>query len=210
MGILTDRLPDSVNVCGRTIPLETDFRRWILFTELMTDDTADALTKLRLAVRTVCRGKEPLPLHDGAFTLGLMTELARFAALGKSLPTEAEYGGVSVQERKEQKEPEPAFDFECDGDRIYAAFQAVYGIDLGKVTLHWWRFMTLLRHLPGDCEFMRIVQLRMCDVSRVEDESARKQLRRAKAQVRIRKQKMPAIGQEPVSRQEQEGEELYG
>lgn len=192
MGILTDRLPDSVQVYGKRIPLETDFRRWILFTELMTDGAADAEVKVRTAVRIVCRGGDAIPLYDGEFALALMKELTRFAALGKVLPP-----SVDQAERAERENPskqaEPVFDFEYDGERIYAAFRAVYGIDLCETELHWWKFMALLRHLPGDCEFMRVVQLRMCDVSRVEDENARRSLRRAKAQVRIRKNRQEEL-----------------
>ena len=73
-----------------------------------------------------------------------------------------------------------------DGDRIYAAFYAAYGIDLCTARLHWWQFLALLVSLPRDSAFMRTVALRCMDPAEVTDDAARKRLRMAKARVRIR------------------------
>lgn len=183
MGILSDRLPDSVTVEGMRIPLETDFRRWILFTELMTDGRADSVTLLRCAAEIACRKPEELPEEmSGAFAEEFLRQLAAFALM--SDPPD-----LSAEVDEGRAEPEPAFDFEADGERICAAFLQCYGVDLldREKPMHWWKFLTLLRHLPEDCEFMRVVQVRRADLSRIADDGMRKLMRRAKAAVRIRR-----------------------
>lgn len=185
MGILSDRLPDSVTVEGMRIPLETDFRRWILFTELMTDERADSLTRIRCAAEIACRKPEELPEEmSGAFAEEFLRQLAAFALMSEAPDLSAE-----TEEGRSAAEPEPAFDFETDGERICAAFLQCYGVDLldREKPMHWWKFLTLLRHLPEDCEFMRVVQVRRADLSRIGDDGMRRLMRRAKAAVRIRR-----------------------
>ena len=82
---------------------------------------------------------------------------------------------------------EPILDFIVDGDRIYGAFYAAYGIDLCAARLHWWQFLALLVSLPRDSAFMRAVALRCVDPGEIADDAARKRLRMAKARVRIRR-----------------------
>ena len=62
------------------------------------------------------------------------------------------------------------FDYHCDAPYIVAAFQQAYGIDLTRETIHWWRFKALLRGLPEDCLFHRILLWRTADLSRMTPE----------------------------------------
>ena len=62
------------------------------------------------------------------------------------------------------------FDYHCDAPYIVAAFQQAYGIDLTREKVHWWRFKALLRGLPEDCLFHRILQWRTADLSRMTPE----------------------------------------
>jgi len=87
------------------------------------------------------------------------------------------------------------FDFLEDGDAIYAGFYRSYGLDLTAVSLHWWKFMALLRSLPADTEFMSRVELRSMDLSRIEDDRVRRKLRRARAKIRLgRNHSLPDTG----------------
>ncbi len=182
INILCDPLPDSLSVCGEIIRLECDFRRWILALDaLENSDGADDLTRIRCVIMLVCpdvwqrmNGGEELGKE---FYTSLIGGIFRFAGCGRS--AESRSGGSGGR-------GERAFDFSQDGDLIYASFMEAYGVDLTVAEMHWWKFMALLKNLPPDCGFMRVVQLRQCDTSKIEDDSLRRRIRRAKAAVRVR------------------------
>ena len=70
---------------------------------------------------------------------------------------------------------------------LITAFWQAYGVDLTRCRMHWWKFLALLRHLPPESELMRVIRLRACDLSAIGDDSIRRQVRRAKAALRIRR-----------------------
>lgn len=66
------------------------------------------------------------------------------------------------------------FDYQCDAPYIVAAFQRVYGIDLTRERVHWFRFRALLRGVIGeDCMFSRIIDWRTADLSDMDPEKRR-------------------------------------
>ncbi len=185
--VLTDGLPADITVCGQRYPVYTDFRRWILVVELFAENLVDAGVKVQCAAKLIFPGDSPLSrMKNGSAedTVKVYRELVcgitGFAACGRACG-EHSGGGKTAK-------AEPVFDFTCDAERIYAAFLQVYGIDLcdPAVKLHFWKFMALLRNLPRDTEFMQVVNLRMTDTTKIENDDLRRRVRRAKAKVRIR------------------------
>ncbi len=182
--ILTDRLPDYVTLDGRKYGIRTDFRRWILMLELFDEcrekSTAriDALTAALSSMPLVMKNPDECSSLPAEEKIRLLGELARFAAFG-----------VKEDKRSDGRETdvEQAFDFYADAGLILSSFLSEYGIDLTKESMHWWKFLTLLRSLPSESDFMRVVRLRLCDTTKIADDNARRQMRRAKAAVRIRK-----------------------
>jgi hypothetical protein len=57
-------------------------------------------------------------------------------------------------------EHEPVFDFAEDEALFYAAFLAVYGIDLNTVKLHWVDFCALFKGLPDECRLKQVLSVR--------------------------------------------------
>ena len=182
--LLTDRLPASLTICGRQRPVYTDFRRWILVTELFAEEEIPAGKKLELAAKLIFREPAVPSADDPAEWYRSLAEgILWFVSCGKTLP--AKNGGHPAH----PGQTETVFDFTEDAERILAAFWQTYGIDLGDpaVTLHFWKFMALLRNLPRETEFMRTVSLRRTDTVKIENDDLRRQVRRAKAEVRIRR-----------------------
>lgn len=190
--LLTDRLPDVISICGRRYPVYTDFRRWILVVELFAEDLADAGVKVECAAKLIFPGDDPLK-HVRSMqnvtvekTVDVYRELVRgitwFTSCGRTCGSGENAGGGRQ---------EPVFDFTADDERICAAFLQVYGLDLcdPAVKLHFWKFMALLRNLPRETEFMQVVNLRMTDTARIENDDLRRRVRRAKANVRIRRER---------------------
>lgn len=185
--ILCDRLPDSINIDGAVYPIETDFRRWILMLDLFDEfkDAADSpagiITLARCAERIVMKEKIPSDLPANGI-VRLIEGIAVFASGGKA--------GDEEQETDRTQTPSaPVFDPAFDGELILSSFLVHYGIDLTKVRMHWWKFLALLRALPSDSDFMKVVRLRSCDTTRIGDDEMRRRVRRAKAALRIRQKK---------------------
>lgn len=178
--LLTDTLPTTLTLDGKKYPIHTDFRRWIIVTELFSDDDVPSGIKASLAGEILFSGENPVSVRGGEkFYSELVREISRFISCGRN-----EISGKGAN-------AERVFDFTADSERIYAAFMQVYGIDLcdPSVTLHFLKFMALLRSLPRDTEFMRVIELRCTDVSGIENDELRRKIRRARASVRIRKDK---------------------
>ena len=169
--VLTDGLPCTVPVDGVEIPVETDYRAGLLFYDLLRDTELSEGVRLNLFAEFACGG-----IPEGTEPEQLYTALFDFYAMENP-----------VQLSGGQTTGEPVMDFTFDGDRILASFQAAYGIDLTEVRMHWWKFLALLRHLPPESELMRVIRLRACDLSAIGDDSIRRQVRRAKAALRIRR-----------------------
>ena len=184
--LLTDRLPAELTVCGQRYPVFTDFRRWILVTELFAEEEIPAGTKLECAAKLIFRKPVSVDAANPAeWYHSLADGILWFVSCGKRVFT----GGDGSPARSGQAEA--VFDFTQDSERILAAFRQTYGIDLGDpaVTMHFWKFMALLRNLPRETEFMQVVNLRMTDTAKIENDDLRRRVRRAKASVRIREEK---------------------
>lgn len=180
--LICDRLPSSITVGGISYKLITDFRRWILFTELLETEL-DGLTVADCAAMLVCPAIRSALRKDRSLAEEFIREAGCFALCGDALFT-SENNAKHAQSSSKNM---PVFDFEIDSERIFASFMAVYGIDLNEINMHWWKFMALLRCLPRDCAFMQTVELRSIDVTKIADDGLRKQLRRARAAVRLPK-----------------------
>ncbi len=171
--ILTTPLPETVVLAdGTELAIRTDFRVGILFSAIRNDPMVSPASKRHLALRLYYESLPEKADPDELFH-------AAMCFYSRASEKRTEDGCPHTQQ-------EPIFDFTVDGDRIYAAFYAAYGIDLCTARLHWWQFLALLVSLPRDSAFMRTVALRCMDPAEVTDDAARKRLRMAKARVRIR------------------------
>lgn len=178
--LICDPLPDKIAVLGREYPLMVDFRRWIIAVQLLEAELSPPLTA-ELLMKAVC------PALSGEWrSLGadgyaeFFRGITFFALRGKRSGAD---GGARAGRGAEK---ERYFDFSADAELIYAAFYSEYGIDLAESSMHWWKFMALLASLPAESELMRVIALRRADPSGITDDRIRKQLRQAKARVRLR------------------------
>lgn len=157
----------AVLVDGVEIPVETDYRVGLLLSRLMQDTTLPPVVRSRLFVRLACDTSG----HDVDMTK-LFSALLGF------------YGFTMVEHGTGDR---PVFDLFADGERIVASFQAAYGIDLLHTSIHWHRFLALLRQLPSDTVLMQVIRLRMLDLREIEDDTLRYKLRQAKRAVQLPK-----------------------
>lgn len=143
MNSLIEKLPESVTIGGKTVPINTDFRAGIRL-ELMSLD--DKLTAEQLLYNYFgTRWPEP---YDEA-----IKAIIWFYRCGKE-PEKDDDTDRTLKQRKR------SYDFEVDAEAIYTSFQQAYQINLLTDFLHWWEFRALLVDLPDETPFMRRVYYR--------------------------------------------------
>ncbi len=172
--VLTRGLPETVAVDGVQVPVDTDYRLGLLTGMLAEDPALTETDRAALLLRLYCR-----EVPEGVDAEALVLAILDFYAMDPDRKRLAAKGSTK----------EPVFDFETDGDRIFASFRLAYGIDLTEERMHWWKFMILLFSLPENTPFMQAVRLRTMDLSEVQDDGLRRKLRQARGEVRIRKKK---------------------
>ena len=74
-----------------------------------------------------------------------------------------------------------SFDFEYDAELIYSAFMQQYKIDLSEAQMHWWKFKSLFGGLSEDTHFVKVVQYRTMDLSKIKDKVQKKHYSKMKA-----------------------------
>lgn len=150
MNILTDKLPNTLNIGGRLYPISTDYRVGILFEQLMFDDDCTAEEKV-IKAKELYFGKN---LPPAALDEETVTEIIRFYRCGKD---EKEEGG---------KSHERVYDFDYDSKWIFAAFKEQYQLQLDEsLKMHWWTFRALFDALSEDTEFVKIMGYRSVKIS---------------------------------------------
>lgn len=171
--VLTGGLPSAVTAAGIAVPIETDFRLGLLMGELAEDPSLTEEMRASLLLRLYCR-----EIPDGVDRAELTMAILDFYAMDPERRRPPQGHG---------RKKEPVYDFDADGNRIFASFLQAYGIDLTAVRMHWWKFMILLFSLPEGTPFMQAVRLRGMDLHDIQDDGLRRKLRQAKSAVRIRK-----------------------
>lgn len=158
MNILTDRLPEAVEIGGEVWPINSDFTTGIQFGLLMQDHTLTDEERLKQALLLYYPQVPPdIP--------AALDSLLWFYSCGRGRGGEAAASGGDA-EGPPKKAIKRAYCFEQDAELIFAAFWGAYGIDLNTMEgLHWWKFQALFRALPADCEFCKVMGYRTADTT---------------------------------------------
>ena len=149
MNLLCDKTPDTITVSGVEYKINSDFRVWIKFELILTNQIDDTLSAEVLAEIQRLIFKEPCPMNEET-----VEAILNFYRCGK--PPEKHSGGGDEK---------AVFSYDFDDGYIYAAFMEQYGIDLNDVNLHWWKFRALFQSLNADCMFVKILGYRSMSIT---------------------------------------------
>lgn len=152
MNLLTDRLPEEVEINGKWRPIRTGFSIGVQF-ELLMQDAARNDEELLFRALELYYPSIPDDLSVA------LDRLLWFYRCGRDPEGEKPY----ERNRSSAQRVRRVYSFEQDADLIFAAFWETYGIDLSREDLHWWKFRALFSALPPDCEFSRVVGYRTAD-----------------------------------------------
>lgn len=178
MNILTDAVPKSVEIAGKSYEINTDFRTSIRFEEMIRDKNVtpeqDAFIEELLSIpgyegdyneaRLLSKYNDGLALYYPKIPDDIKEAISKmlwFYQCGKDLKQKKAGKGRKVGQ---------IYSFTYDADYIYAAFLEQYGIDLNVEKLHWWKFSALFMSLKKDCLISRIVYYRSVDLKGMEKE----------------------------------------
>lgn len=156
MSLLTERLPETVEIDGAHVPVNADFRVILRIDEMRESEVGESE-----------RGVEALRLFYGYIPQNIETAAERmlwFMQCGRQ--------GEGGEQDTPQK---PDFSFSHDAGLIASAFFDQYGIDLaGILFLHWWQFRALLEGLRAEHLFCEVRRIRSMDLGKVKDKEQRR------------------------------------
>ncbi|WP_276862550.1 Gp15 family bacteriophage protein [Anaerococcus tetradius] len=155
-------LPKTINVNGEEVAINTDFKVWIRYEEIMLDEDKEAEKQIMEVLDTCLVDEFTMTRLDDLERL--FDELMCFYGLGKKIKSEKE-----AEEDKEKEsdfsEKNKIYSYEYDWSYIYAAFMECYNINLFTVNLHWWEFKALFNSLNDKCLFSKIMSFRSMEIT---------------------------------------------
>lgn len=82
------------------------------------------------------------------------------------------------------------YDYGEDADYIYAAFRQQYGDDLITSHMHWWEFRAKFMALTEATEFVKIMQYRGTDTSKIKCKEERARIKKLQARYALKSQRV--------------------
>lgn len=159
------KLPSTIEVGGSFFEIKTDFRTWLAFSELCSDEdtTLDDFDFIY---------KESVPENKAL----AFSQLVQFYNPPREYPkSTGDSNNIKV------------LDYVVDADFIYSAFLEQYNIDLlatdkfghATVNLHWWQFTALLSSLYGT-KLNEIMEFRSFEPDGKDKSQHQKQMKKLK------------------------------
>lgn len=162
INIITDKLPKTVEICGKEYSINSDFRAAVEF-EILIQSDASPKKKTRGAIRLFFGGNPP-PFPENV----LVDAVIDFYA-----------GGGKDSDERPKKNRKRIYSFAQDGDYIAAAFRSQYGIDLLTIPyMHWYEFRALFKGLEESCEIVKIMGYRAAELSKIKYKPERERIAR--------------------------------
>lgn len=154
-----DALPETLEVKGRALLVDTDFRTWMEFEQLLREAQPDEW-KAEAALGLCYR-------EDRLFDMAeAMRRLFEFYVCGEPESERPKKKAGKIQKR--------IYDYERDIKMIYAAFRAQYGINLQTIEhLHWWEFRAMFEGLTEDHLIVKVIGYRGIDLTQIKNKSER-------------------------------------
>lgn len=171
INLLFEALPDTVEVSGKFYQIATDFRDWIAFFDMLSDENFDQKQKMLTGLQWFT---DEIPNHI-ADAFHALTEFALCAGIKK------------IPENKDKSSKDsgvPSLSWLYDSAYVLGAFRQVYGIDLIRTEyMHWWEFSALFEALPEDTPIKKRIAYRQIRISDIKDKERRKQILKIKQAV---------------------------
>lgn len=168
---LTAPLPESVKICGKDYPVNTDFRVWIKFEKLFANENASPDTVFINAVKMCFKHDKNSVLTLPPTWQDTLKGLFDFYRTGEGQKNDDAADAEADEE--EPKKEKRIYDWDIDGKYIFAAFLSRYHINLATDCLHWWAFRALFDSLGKEEKICEIMSIRAMRLSEIKDKDLR-------------------------------------
>lgn len=176
--LLYETPPDFVEIGGNRYSVVTDFRDWLRFFDLQSDNSIQQTERVLMMLEWY---RDVPPIRSAEDAEEALDALVAFATRQEPDSEERAKGKQSGNASTER-----LLSWSYDSPYIYAAFLAVYGIDLDKVeTMHWHKFLALFDALPEDTPIKKRIAYRGVNLAAIKDKNERKRIRKIKDAIRI-------------------------
>ena len=154
MNLLVDVVPYNIKIGKTEYKIRTDFRIWIMFEQLLLDESIDDSAKSQLAFNMIFCDEKPCESEE------TIEEIIKFYRCNKS---ENKYN----RSEKHTSDIQYIYDYDIDDEYIYTAFLQQYNINLQTDNLHWWEFKALFKSLSDSCKIVEIMGYRAIEIESV-------------------------------------------
>ena len=151
-----NELPKTIEIDSIVYSIDTDFRAWIRFEEVMSDDRIKNNLKLIIASDFVGLDENAFNIHSQE---DIMSALFSFYHMYKPI----------LKASTSQNEA-TSYKYSSDIGYVYSAFLQQYGINILTAKLHWFEYKSLFDSLTDATKFIQIVGYRTQDTSKMEKE----------------------------------------
>lgn len=148
MNMLVDSVPESLTIAGTEYKINTDYRIWLKFESLLSDESQNSEVTLLDIKKLIFKSELPHDSDDEETT----EQILWFYRCGKP-------------EQKGGKSSKQIFDYDYDDGYICAAFIEQYNIDIETTKMHWWKFHALMLSLSENTEFVKILGYRTIEIT---------------------------------------------
>lgn len=160
------QLQDKIKINNIEYPINTDYRAWLKFQNLIKDLKEDEESFVKVLSFFV---EIELDFEINFFKEALEECVSFF--VGKN----------SKNSTSSSSDNKKVFDFEKDEKYIYSAFLQEYNIDLYTIeNLHWHKFKSLLESLSEETQLSKIIQYRSVELSKIKDKEQKKYYKKMK------------------------------
>lgn len=172
----TAELPRAITIGGAAYAINTDYRIMADFEmKIANADTSDKTVFARVLSETVSALFIEFPQAD-------VEEIIKGVLLYYRCGREPPQTEVTNGRRY--------YDYGEDSDYIYAAFMQQYGDDLIASHMHWWEFRAKFMSLTESTEFVKIMQYRGTDTSKIKCKEERSRIKKLQARYALKSQRM--------------------
>lgn len=179
-------LPEAVEIDGALYPIATDFRDIVQLMDMLQLPEAEMPDEVKKeAAMQYFTARRPPSRAAGLDALWRFVTMQEVSLAAEKRRLRAAACGEPEQEEDTASGP-AVLSYRWDAGYIYAAFLAVYRIDIFQVEyLHWWAFRWLLEALPGDTEIKQRMAYRGTDASKIKDKAERRRVQRIKNEISL-------------------------
>lgn len=179
MNSFTVELPHSISISGAEYAINTDYRIMADFEmKIANADMSDKTAFAQILSGTVSAlFTDDIPKADAQ---QIIEGLLWYYRCGK------EPRDVPNAPRSNKR----YYDYDEDSDYIYAAFMQQYGDDLLTSHMHWWEFRAKFMALTEATEFVKIMQYRGTDVSKIKSKEEKSRIKKLQERYALKSQKI--------------------